>query len=432
MICNNALKYPEYSGVDLETLGIAKISAISGSGMTNLNIAENTTTNLPWYNVESDPSNVIGDNSSYRITLDHSSSLSCILNLDINLSGSLGAPQINILVRETGSLTTISETTLVDFNQYFQAKTLEDFAAGNTGQNTTVTVQTSFSTSLLGPGTYYFGLKWTDIYAPPYNNFTFTLDPSGTPKSYLEIKKVRQAADGRIIDIPFNMPYGTNGIKLVDFIAGIQKKFNLVIYPDKTKPNQFINETFNNLYNKGERKDFNKYINLDETIEVIPSNNLAVNELNFGDTLDQDYIAQQFAKGANREFGKTYYTDTTNFYSQGKLEVKTIFASEPLIYLQGTGLSGSVQGLNPTINTFYAGNLVFSAASNPIYVCTSPISSDVYTIDGTLAQGNILYYDQYGTSRVTGFKYFTAGFGGETTEINPVTAEIGYGSGYFC
>ncbi len=53
-------------------------------------------------------------------------------------------------------------------------------------------------------------------------------------------------------------------------------------------------------------KDFNKYINLNNPIEVIPANNLAVNQLEFGDTLDQDYISQQFSKAANRPFGQTF------------------------------------------------------------------------------------------------------------------------------
>jgi hypothetical protein len=360
MLCNNALKYPEYSGVDLETLGTIKIAPLSGSGMTDLVVAENTAINLPWYNIQSDPSNVVGVNSSYTITLDHSSSLSGILNLNVNLSGSLGGPVIEFLVRETGSLAQASLTTIVEFNQFFAAKTYQDFAAGNTGQNETSLVQASFLTGLLAPGTYYFGLQWRDQFSAPYNNFRFTLDPGSTPKSYLQITQVRQAADGRILDIPSNMPYGTKGIKQIDFITGLQKKFNLIIYPDKTKRNSFIVETFNRWYLQGEIKDFNKYINVDEKIEVIPANNLAVNELNFGDTLDGDYVSQQFSKGANREFGKQYYIDTTNFYSQGKFEVKTTFASSPLIKIANTGLSGSVGGITPTppysdcnIYTFY-------------------------------------------------------------------------------
>jgi len=352
MICNNSLKYPEYAGIDLEILGVAKIAPFSGSGQTDLVIPKATITNLPWYNVLNDPSDVIGTNASYTITLDHPASLQGIINLNVNLSGSLGGPDPTLFVRETGSLSIVSTTPLQEFQTYFKELTFHDFAAGNTGQNQTLEVSQKFVTQLLDPGTYYFSLEWTDYFSPPYNNFKFTLDPNSQPKSYLEILKVRQAADGNVIDIPSNMPYGTTGIKLVDFISGIQKKFNLVIYPDNTRQNHFIIETFNNWYNKGDIKDFNQYINLDDKIEVIPANNFAVNKLNFGDTLDNDYVSQQFMKGANREFGKIYYTDTTNFFSQGTFDVKTTFASEPLVYVQGTGLSGSVGGITPEINCY--------------------------------------------------------------------------------
>jgi len=351
MFCNNSLRYPEFAGVDLETLGQCKLAPLSGSGQTDLLIPESTKTDLPWYNVESDPSNVVGANSAYTVTLDQSTSLQGVISLDINLSGSIGGPAVYFYVRPTGSASTTSYQSLPEINTFFYDLTFHDFAAGNSGQNQTFTVQQTFATGQIPPGTYYFGIEWTDQFNPPYNNFKFTLDKTG-PKSFLEIKRVRQAADGRIMDIQANMPFGTSGIKLVDFITGIQKKFNLVMYPNNTKQNEFIVETFNNWYNKGEIKDFNKYINLDDKIEVIPANNFAVNKLNFGDTLDNDYISQQFSKGENREYGKIYYTDTTNFFSQGEFNVKTTFASEPLLYLQGTGLSGSVGGLAPEVNCY--------------------------------------------------------------------------------
>jgi hypothetical protein len=137
--------------------------------------------------------------------------------------------------------------------------------------------------------------------------------------------------------------------------------FNLVIYPNKTKPNQFIVETFNEWDYKGEVKDFNQFINLDEKIGVTPANNFAVNNLNFGDTLDGDYISQQFAKGANREYSKIYYTDTTNFFSQGTFEVKTTFASGPLLRMAGTGLSGSVSGITPSFSCYNYTNIQIPA-----------------------------------------------------------------------
>jgi len=390
LVCNRALRYPVYSGVNLENFGVVTLAPISGSGQTDLVVPKNTGTNLPWYNIQKDPSGVIGTNVSY--TLDVTSSLKGVLTLNVKLSGSLGGPVTEFIVRETGSLaTTASLTTLVNFNKYFQDNTFEMFAEGANGQNKIYKVETEFITSRLDPGTYYFGIQWRDIFAAPYNNFTFTLDPDGKPTSKLQITKVQQAADGRIMDIPLNMPFGTNGIKQIDFLTSIQKKFNLVMYPSKTVRNEFIVEPFNQWYSKGRRWDFNKYANLDEKLEVIPANNLAVNELNFGDLLDQDYISQQFSKEANREFGKAYYTDTENFFSQGKFEVKTAVSSTQLLQISGTGVSGSVSGVNPTpapgilyvigpngyggdiaacSNTYYYPTQVYAADSNPMNVTT--------------------------------------------------------------
>ena len=420
MICNNKLRYPVYSDVDLETLGLVRLSAFSGSGQTNINIPQETITTLPWYNVERDPSNVVGTNSSYTITLDHSSSLELILNLDINLSGSLGAPTVEFIVRDTGSLATKSLTTLPSISNFFYQKTFSDFAAGNTGQNETSEVQIKTRTGALPPGTYYFALQWRDQFTSPYNNFTFKLDPSGNPKSYVEIIKVNQAADGRTLDIPLNMPYGTQGIKLVDWLTGIQKKFNLVIYPNKNKPKEFIVETFNSWYNKGQVKDFNKYINLDNKIEVIPANNLAVNKLNFGDTLDQDYVSLQFSKGANREFGKQYYTDTTNYYSQGELNVKTTFGNGPLLQIAGTGLSGSIGGLNPTITQYSAGTYSFTNVNNAQYACSSTTDIEIFTADGLKTSGQIAYLDQYGNTPLTGYYFFS-----NSLQIYPINVSTG-------
>lgn len=242
---------------------------------------------------------------------------------------------------ETGSSTPRGLTALQPYIIFFDQ--LQQSRTG--GIDTTYELKTQFKLYDIPTGSYYFQIRQSPNFPLPTAQPTVTIDPSGTTKSFLEITDVVNAADGRIIDIPTNMPYGTTGIKLIDFIKGLQKKFNLIIYPDKTKPNRLIVETFNDWYKKGVRKDFNKYINLNEPIEVIPANNLAVNQLNFGDTLDQDYVSQQFSKGANREFGKTYYTDTQNYFSQGEFSVKTTFASSPLLQIAGTGLSGSVAGL---------------------------------------------------------------------------------------
>jgi hypothetical protein len=410
MICNNSLKYPEYSGVDLETYGKIKIGAISGSGMTDVNLPSGSWTTLPWYNEFSDPQNFY-QNGAYRV--EKKTNLKGVLNININVSCSAnnmpGTFSANgtwaLRMLETGSLTPTSNGALQSYIIFFDQ--LQQSRNGSI--NTTYQLGTEFNLISVPAGNYYFQILQSPNFPSSVASLpVVTLDPDGTNKSFLEITQVNSAADGRIMDIPSNMPFGTNGIKLIDFIIGLQKKFNLVIYADKTKPNQFIVETFNNWYHRGEVKDFNKYINLNEKIEVIPANNLAVNELNFGDTLDQDYIAQQFAKGANREYGKQYYTDTTNFYSQGKLEVKTTFASEPLLRIAGTGLSGSVGGIDAPITQYSAGTWLFTSAG-ALSACSSPFDFVVYTANGLLTSGQVAYYDQYGITPITGYTFFSNG-----------------------
>lgn len=432
MVCNNSLKYPEFSNINLETYGKIKIGAISGSGMTSVTLSSGSWTTLPWFNTLSDPQGFY-NNGAY--TVEKPTRLSGILNLNMNVSCSVnnmpgtlsanGTWQLRML--EIGSSTPEGTTALQSYIFFFDQ--LQQSRTGGINQN--YELQTQFLFDDIPSGSYYFQIRQSPNSATPPLPVV-TMDPENTTKSYLEIKEVKQAADGRVIDIPSNMPFGTSGIKQIDFIVGLQKKFNLVIYPNKTKLNEFIIETFNNWYNKGTVKSFDNFIDLSKNWEVTPANNLAVNKLNFGDTLDTDYISQQFSKAANREYSKTYYTDTQNFYSQGTFEVKTTFASDPLVRIGGTGLSGSVAGLNPIVTKFSAGYHSFTNSTSYIYACSSPISFDVHTSDGLMTQGEIAYYDQYGNSPITGYRYFTYGGGNEVYEINPSTGEIGYGTGYFC
>jgi hypothetical protein len=417
MICNNALKYPEYSGVDLETFGKVRITSISGSGTTDVNIPVSTVVQFPWYNTLSDPGGFVGQNGSYKAVID--SPVKGVLNLNLNVSSSGNMPQnFELHYWPTGSTpggAGSGLTVLPVISNYFIQ--LAQSRSSTQAINQTFEVSTAFRTSELAANTYYyFGIKIYEYYVT--TDPKLTLDPGGTTKSFLEINKVLYSADERVMDIPSNMPYGTTGIKQIDFILGLQKKFNLVIYPDRTKLNHFIIETFNNWYNKGQRWDFNKYINLDESIEVIPANNLAVNKLTFGDTLDNDYISQQFSKEANREYGKVYYTDTTNFFSQGSFDVKTTFASDPLIKIPGTGLSGSVGGVTPP--NPYVTYIVGPAYTTATYACndTSYYPNIFYSGASSLSGGIVVYANVGLTVPFNGnerfYKYFAQDLPGTT------------------
>ena len=427
MVCNNSLKYPEYAGVDLETYGKIKIGAISGSGMTDINLPSGSWVTLPWFNEFSDPQNFY-TNGAYRV--EKRTNLRGVLNININVSGSAnnmpGTFSANgtwgLRLLETGSLTPTSNQAIPAYIRFFD-ELQQSRGAITVGINTTYQLETEFNLNSVPAGNYYFQILQSPNYPSSVASLPkVTLDPQSTTKSFLEIRQVNSAADGRVMDIPSNMPFGTTGIKQIDFILGLQKKFNLVIYPNRNLPNQFIIETFNNWYNRGEVKDFNRYINLDKSIDVIPANNLAVNKLNFGDTLDTDYISQQFAKAANREYGKSYYVDTTNFYSQGEFNVKTTFASDPLIRIAGTGLSGSVSGITAPITQYSAGTWKFTSAGAQS-ACSSPFAIEIFTADGMKTSGQIAYYDQYGITPITGYTFFANG--GPIYGISSTTGVLG-------
>lgn len=424
MVCNYGLKYPEYTGIDLENYGVVRISAISGSGTTNVILPDTgSVTRLPWDNVEKDPQVFIGNNTSYNLPI--SSSLRGTITLNLQISGSkIGAPDIALRYWETGSSSsTAGSTELTAINDYFTQWYEQANAANDQAVKENFQVSTEFTTQTLNPGTYYFGLSWSNQYPIPNNVIKLILDPTGKPKSNLSINEVCNVADGRIMDIPSNMPYGTQGIRIIDFIKGLQKKFNLIIYPNKTKPNELIVESFNDWYNRGTIKDFNKYINLSKPYDVIPANNYAVNKVTFTDLQDTDYVSTQFQRASNRIYGASYYNDTQNFFSQGELKVETTFGNGPLVYLQGTGVSGSVGGYNPpqpVYYTYYVGNQGWStsnlACSNTYYYPTTLYTnaSDINSLtklytDTNLTNpfnGNYYYWKLIGSG--TGGNYYSA------------------------
>jgi hypothetical protein len=339
MVCNNKLRYPIFSEVELETYGQIKIGPISGSGDIPLSGSNAFTSSfLPWYTIQKNPANNISQDLTYG--LEYPSKLRGLVNLNFRVSGSNNsnaAPQFDLVVKDLQG-NKVGDAPLNQVNTYLSQLRQANASVGQALKNEKYNILSDFNTPLLPSGSYRFYLEYSQL---GNGSTTVFVDPDGELKSSLEITKVGNVGEGMVMNIGANMPYGTNGIKKIDFITGLQKKFNLVIYPSKTKRNEFIVEAFNKWYKEGIQWDFNQFANLDKPIEVIPANNLAVNELQFGDKLDQDYVSQQFSKQENREFGKTYYVDTENFFSQGQFKVESAFASSPIVYLGNTGVSGS-------------------------------------------------------------------------------------------
>jgi hypothetical protein len=421
MLLNNKLRYPILNDIDLETYGLIKIGPVSGS----TDIIFNTTVSssfLPYYNVQSNPANNI-DPLSLEYSLEYPSKLRGYANLSFEVSGSGNitvAPQFTLVIKDMGGAV-VEKTALTQVNNFMNAIRGADLSQGLKTAQQKYTVLSEFNTAYIPSGSYQFWLEYTQLGS---GTMTAILDPDGDLKSYIEISKVGNVGEGQVISIGANMPFGTKGIKKIDFITGLQKKFNLVIYPSKINRNEFIVESFNKWYKEGIQWDFNQFVNLDDKIEVIPANNLAVNELNFGDVLDQDYISQQFSKEANREYGKTYYVDTQNFFSQGNFEVKTSLASSPLVYLQGTGISGSRELGNNFIS------VDDSVWDNQTSFCLGTgFSGTVSRTTATLVDVGGTPVINYGSAITVVVEYVGSGCGGFTQQYD-ITIPYGASSGF--
>ena len=355
MILNNDLSFIQTSGsffgsasVDLQDYGQFKIGPISGSVGTNVSASHNVSVPLNWNNFQKTTPLLTTGSVAPIYSVTNPTKLNGTINLQWLVtkdkpSAGIGVPQFTLQFVDANNTASKYETPLDVINDYMVDVY---FTQTTTPTSQSYEAAQSFTTLSIPSGSYYPAIKQVVF---GVDNFDVRYSTAQNPVSYLEINKVKQAGDYKIIDIPSNMPFGQVGIRLVDFIKAVQKKFNLVFYPNNTKNGQFICETFDDWYKRGSVKDFNKYINLNEKIEVIPANNLAVNKLTFGDTLDGDYISQQFSKENSRAYGDAFYVDTANYFSQGEFKVESGFASTPLGYIDGTGISGSATFI--TINS---------------------------------------------------------------------------------
>jgi hypothetical protein len=211
-----------------------------------------------------------------------------------------------------------------------------------------------FQTPPLNPGTYTIRL-----YQLPQNatNYQLQINPDIDNQSAIEFWRCRQAADFKVLDVPSNMPNGTSGIRVIDFIRSIQKKFNLIIYPDKQNPNQFIVETFNNWYKQGEIKDFNRFINLQDKIEFTPANQLGYRQVRFSDAEDTDYVTTLFKRTNNRVYGESNFYDSGSYYSQGTLDVTSdVIGNGPLTLVPGSVYTGSVAAVGGNCTSYELNN----------------------------------------------------------------------------
>jgi len=340
LLCNNGLRAPVYP-ISIETFGQGRVTNVSGSSRQTL--SNNVTQDFLFSAKTFDYDNkftITGGQTEYAT--DITTYLNCTIDLAFQVSKSnatlgSGVPKFSLYFQNqnTGTVTTASLTLI------------NDYLENNILNNVTTTQTQIFSDFRNVPvripeidsGSQLIRIGYTAVGA---DNFQVHLNPDGNNLCALEVKRVNQVADGQIMDIPSNMPAGNSGIRVIDFIKAVQKKFNLVLYQDKRVPNQFICETFNDWYRSGRVVDFNQYINLAEKISFTPANSLAYRQIKFQDAEDTDYVTTIFKRTNNRTYGESNFYDSASYFSQGKLDVNSeAIASATLVQIDGSVYSGS-------------------------------------------------------------------------------------------
>lgn len=338
LLLNKEKRYPKFDDIELEDYGCIKIAPVKET--LNQSLTYNTNFKLPYYSIEFDNNNKI-NKTSLVYTLNNHTKLRGEFNLNFKLTKTAagkGVPQFFLIIKN--NVRTYS-TELNSINNYFKSIN-ESLISQNIDTPTQdYTLLCEFTTEYILSGDYEFYILYNYYGA---NNFSIKLDSSTTPESYLKINKLINIADGKLVEIVNQFPK----MKQIDFIKSIQKKFNLIIYPSKTKLRHFIIETFNDWYKRNKVYDFNKIIDIGSTIKITPANNLAYKELYFGDKLDNDYISTQFKNINNREYGKESYIDDNNNYSNEVFDLTTDFAFSQLVDVQNVGVSGETE-----LTTYY-------------------------------------------------------------------------------
>jgi hypothetical protein len=382
MLCDRDKQYPVYDDVDLETFGKVAIKPTSGS-TSDIVLNTSTYTQLNFDNIESDPSFVMASGSVYQLA--EKDVLRGTIKLQMFISGSatgsIGHPQLDVAMVSSSNTYGMD---IDEINRYLR-ETYSQLQAIGEKSYTLEETWVSETATTMREGDYEFKAKYSITGS---GDFDITIAKDGNTESEIKVEELRFAADNRIMEIPQNMPFGDSGITCLDFLKGLQKKFNLVITPSKLNANQFEIETFNDWYKSGNVKDLTQFIKMDKNIQVSPANNLAVNELEFTDTLGKDYLARNFNDTNQRTYGASIFRDSENQFSQGKLDVESIFSSGPLRYIEGTGGTGTGSTLGYAQSITY-NNSKFPICNDDRFAGTAYIASS----RGYLQYGDVLYWD---------------------------------------
>jgi len=104
--------------------------------------------------------------------------------------------------------------------------------------------------------------------------------------------------------------------KQIDFISGINKKFNLLVVPDVNNPETFVVEPIVDYVGKGDTLDWSRKLDYNSPINISPTTSVINGTLYYSAEKDEDYGNTEFTKSTNVIYGTRYVQLSTDYKSQ--------------------------------------------------------------------------------------------------------------------
>lgn len=116
-----------------------------------------------------------------------------------------------------------------------------------------------------------------------------------------------------------------SGLKAVDFIKSVIRKFNLIVIPDKHNKNELYIEPYNDYMQAGGVKDWSTKLDFTKDVQIVPPTKFAGRNVVFEDEPSEDYIYQSFEKIYPFSYG-SYTEYLGNEFAEKDSEFTSIFS----------------------------------------------------------------------------------------------------------
>lgn len=196
------------------------------------------------------------------------------------------------------------------------------------------------------------------------------------------------------VDLSKELPE-TEGLQ-IDFITGINKRFNLVVVPEPGEKNVLRVEPVVDFIGKGDVLDWSRKIDYNSTINIQPTTSLINGTYYFSGEKDEDYGNTEFNKTTNNIYG-TQYVQLNTDYKSSQTEFNDGFANAVDDILQ------NISSPNITIPIYYITREENNEGTPELYYNARKTIPRIVFRGLNLPAFNVGYFSSSGSTYVNSF-----------------------------